>query len=87
VKTEPEPMALELCRWLRWKSFTRDAEPGEFHLAFARNNVPYTCLRTCQPWGPDEDMAIPEGCNSARTCYEASPLAVVPPPPGPLRET
>jgi hypothetical protein len=81
-------MELELCKHLRWKSFTRDVEgPGEFHLTFARNNVPYSCLRTCQPWGPDEDMAIPEGCNSERTCFEASPIVLSAPPPGPLRET
>ena len=81
-------MELELCRSLRWKSYTRDAEePGEFHRTFARNNVPYTCLRTCQPWGPDEELAIPEGCNSARPCFETSPLVVIGPPAGPLRET
>lgn len=79
---------LELCKNLRWKGFTRDAEgPGEFHLTFARNHVQYSCLRTCQPWGPDEDLVCPEGCNSARTCFEASPLVVTAPPPGPLRDT
>jgi hypothetical protein len=73
---------VDICRHLRWKSYTRDAEDlDEFEVTFARNQVPYTCLRTCQPWGPDEELAVPEGCNGARACYERSPLAP------PLRDT
>lgn len=61
---------------LRWKGHSPDAEVGERHFAFARNQVPYTCLRTCQPWGPDDEPAVPEGCDAARPCFEAPTVPV-----------
>jgi hypothetical protein len=68
-------MKLELCRHLRWKSLSRDLDdPEEIAFAFARNQVPYSCLRTCQAWGPDEDLAAPELCGTDRECFEASAL-------------
>jgi len=64
-----------ICRNLRWKGFARDAEDlDEFHHTFARNQVPYSCLRTCQPWGPDDELAAPECCNDSRPCFQQSPL-------------
>ncbi len=66
---------MHLCRYLRWKGYAPDAaELAEFELTFARNQVPYSCLHTCQPWGPDDDLAAPERCDDSRPCYEASPL-------------
>lgn len=66
---------MHLCRYLRWKGYAHDAtELAEFELTFARNQVPYSCLHTCQPWGPDDDLAAPERCDDSRPCYEASPL-------------
>lgn len=66
---------LELCRHLRWKSLSRDLDdPDEIVAAFARNQVPYGCLRTCQAWGPDEDLAAPELCGSDRGCFEPAAL-------------
>lgn len=62
------------CQYLRWKGFDRAAGPGERGFAFARNQVPYTCLRTCQPFGPDDEPAAPERCDGARPCFEAAEL-------------
>ena len=70
------------CHFLRWKGHDRAAGPGERSFAFARNQVPYTCLRTCQPFGPDDEPAAPECCDDARPCYEPAS----PPDPGPLRD-
>ncbi len=68
---------LELCRKLRWKSISRDLEdPNEVLAAFARNQVPYTCLDTCRSWGPDDELAAPELCHSDRPCFRPSPLTL-----------
>ncbi|MGB1274437.1 MAG: hypothetical protein ACPG77_01705 [Nannocystaceae bacterium] len=66
---------MELCKMLRWKGFSRDAaELDAFEFVFARNQVQYSCLRTCQPWGPDDELTAPECCNSSRSCYAPSTL-------------
>ena len=66
---------MELCRHLRWKSSARDSQdPLEVLGAFARNQVPYSCLRTCQAWGPDDGLAAPECCNGSRACFEPAPI-------------
>lgn len=68
-------MTIELCRHLRWKSATREIADAEaIGFAFARNQVPYTCLHTCQPWGPDDELVVPELCHSQRNCFEPSAL-------------
>lgn len=69
-----KPDEPQICQFLRWKGHSREAAPGEMRFAFARNQVPYTCLRTCQPWGPDDEPAAPEGCDGSRPCFEAIPL-------------
>lgn len=69
---------IELCRSLRWKSiYGRETvtEP-ELRELFAVNEVPYSCLRTAQPWGPDDEIAAPERCCSGRACFVASPRLV-----------
>ncbi len=58
-----------ICALLRWKGHHGEAELGERRFAFARNQVPYTCLKTCQPFGPDDGPAVPEGCDDSRACY------------------
>jgi len=63
-----------VCDMLRWKGHHREAEGGERRFAFARNQVPYTCLKTCQPFGPDDGPAVPEGCGEERSCFEGPPL-------------
>ncbi len=65
------PDDVQLCRSLRGQSISRDLDdPGEIAAAFARNHVPYSCLKTCQPWGPDDDVAAPELCTRDRGCYQ-----------------
>ncbi|MEZ4451672.1 MAG: hypothetical protein R3B09_19555 [Nannocystaceae bacterium] len=67
---------MQLCRFLRWKDPAREgASLDEVVAAFARNRVHYGCLRTCQPWGPDDELAAPECCNDARGCFEHAPLS------------
>lgn len=65
---------MELCRFLRWKSLygARFDTEEDLLFMFARNEVPYSCLRTCRNWGPDDAPATPEGCGSHRACYERS---------------
>lgn len=50
---------MKLCRFLRWKGVHDVRTEQELRAAFARNEVPYSCLKTCQPWGPDEALAAP----------------------------
>ena len=66
-------MKLELCRSLRWKGYHEDLEAEEVVATFIRNRVPYTCLKTCQPFGPDENLCAPELCKGQRECFERSP--------------
>ena len=65
---------MSLCRWLRWKSFyaAEDFTDDELRDIFARNEVPYTCLRNDQPFGDDGDVCAPEACTRERACFEMS---------------
>lgn len=65
---------MELCRNLRWKSFHGQASFTEDELVamFSANHDQYSCLRTTQPWGEDEDLCAPERCTSDRACFVAS---------------
>ena len=66
---------MDLCKYLRWKGHSRDSDVAELNFTFARNQVTYSCLRTCQPWGPDDELAAPEGCHAGRPCHvPARPL-------------
>ena len=68
---------LILCRDLRWKSISRDLDNVDEVLgAFIRNHVPYSCLRTCRSWGPDDELAAPELCHDERACYRPALLAL-----------
>lgn len=67
---------MQLCRHLRWKTFSRaNADVEEIRASLRKNQVPFSCLRTCQPWGPDDDLAAPELCGAGRDCFEQDPLA------------
>jgi hypothetical protein len=68
---------MKLCRFLRWKGVHDVRTEQELIAAFARNEVPYSCLKTCQPWGPDEALAVPEDCDISRECFELSPRVFV----------
>lgn len=73
--TKPtKPVSPQICQFLRWKGYDREASIAERQFAFTRNQVPYTCLRTCQPWGPDDEPAVPEGCDAGRRCFATPAL-------------
>jgi hypothetical protein len=67
---------MELCKYLRWKTQARgDGDPALVWESLARNQVPFSCLRTCMAWGPDDDLAAPELCTSARACFVRDPIS------------
>jgi hypothetical protein len=59
---------MELCKSLRWKGFhSRDwSSPEELIARLVQPEVPFSCLRTCQPWGPDDGPSAPGDCASHR---------------------
>jgi len=74
---------MELCRSLRWKSASRTSgDPRQVRESLLRSQVPFSCLRTCQPWGPDDELAAPECCTSARSCFVPDPMGGGNPPKG-----
>lgn len=62
---------MKVCRCIRWKSHRHAMTEEERQIAFARSHIPYTCLRTAQPWGADGDVCAPEACGPDRACFEA----------------
>ena len=54
-----------LCRFVRWKSAALGAAEGpdldELAESLRRRSVPFSCLRTCQAWGPDDGPGC--GCE------------------------
>lgn len=67
---------MDFCRHLRWKGFygRRWASEKELQAELAVVDAPFSCLRTCQAWGPDDEVAAPETCDGERPCFEPSPL-------------
>lgn len=65
---------MELCRSLRWKSFYGQPSFASEDLVrlFLANDVPYTCLQTCETWGQDGAPAAPERCQPGRACFSPS---------------
>lgn len=65
---------MNLCRHLRWKGLygRRFPDAAALELAFETADSPFSCLRTCQPWGPDDAVTAPERCQPARACFELS---------------
>jgi len=70
---------MQLCRSLRWKSWygTDAFSEADLVATFRSNEVPYTCLQTCQAWGPDDAPAVPERCAGTRSCFRPSPKLIV----------
>lgn len=65
---------MKLCRFLRWKGYYDSRWPDTQALvdAHAANDAPYSCIKTCQPVGPDGDLAAPERCGDGRGCFVLS---------------
>lgn len=62
----------ELCRSLRWKGRQGEQRTaGALRFAIELNNVPWTCIKTCQPWGPDDAPVEPGRCQGDRACFAA----------------
>ena len=59
------------CRDLRWKGYSEDLSDAAVQMIFIVNRLPYLCLQTSQPWGTDGDIAAPETCHRARSCFVA----------------
>lgn len=65
----------DLCRNLRWKTHSRSTgNPMVVLESLRRNQVPFTCLHTCQVFGPDDDLVAPELCDRSRSCYVPDPM-------------
>lgn len=63
------------CRWLRWKGWREDRAAGRtVDEVMAHDDVPCTCLHTCQPGGPDGRLASPDTCGVERACFEPDAL-------------
>lgn len=69
---------MHLCRWMRWKAYYHVDLFDETELAahYARNEVPWECLRTCASSGPDGGLVVPEDCGPDRGCFAPSPKLV-----------
>lgn len=71
---------MKLCRNLRWKTGSRESsDPTLVQASLLRSQVPFSCLRTARPWGPDDDIAAPDCCDDTRECFERDPLSDRPP--------
>ena len=66
---------MDLCRSLRWKALygLNSLSMDELLALVEANDVPYGCLRSCEPWGPDGAPATPERCQPGRSCFQPSP--------------
>ena len=64
----------DLCKHLRWKSHSRDTgDPAAIYESLTRNQVPFSCLKTCTNVGPDDDLVAPELCHGNRECFIRDP--------------
>jgi hypothetical protein len=65
---------VKLCRSLRWKTYygARWDTREQMLTDLLRGDVPYSCLLTCQSWGPDDEVAAPEACQPDRPCFTQS---------------
>lgn len=63
-----------MCRHLRWKAFygKRWATRADLQAELALSDSPFSCLLTCQGFGPDGAIAAPEACDEDRSCFAAS---------------
>jgi hypothetical protein len=67
-----------LCRSLRSKTLAGVESLDEEELAalYALNDTPWSCLKTCNSFGPDDAPVVPECCQLGRVCFSPSPRLV-----------
>ena len=53
---------MELCAWMRNKALLGRTviTEAELELVVVRSDSSFSCNRTCQPWGPDDDLVAQE---------------------------
>ena len=72
--TAGAPVPLDLhrpiacCAKLRSNSmhYSPDERPGKLRMS---EETVFTCLKTCEPQGPDNGLANPPMCQRGRVCY------------------
>lgn len=64
----------DLCRSLRWKAIlgVDRLDVAQLRVMYQTADAPFSCLATCQAWGPDDNVAAPELCQPGRGCFEPS---------------
>jgi hypothetical protein len=65
----PDPL---LCRHLQARNLYVPESPLERDASRSVPALPYWCLKTMRPDGPDGAPALPEDCMDERICFEAS---------------
>lgn len=71
----PEPVP-PICRYLRSKSGLGYTEGGdEPWLLLDAGTAVSQCLRTMEPFGPDDGYAEPAACQVGRVCFAAPDAA------------
>jgi hypothetical protein len=74
LESDKPEQRIEVCKHLRWKGSQQlRNNPAQLRAALERNEVPYSCLRTFQTWGPDGQLVAPEKCKGSRACFRSSP--------------
>ncbi|MCB9777558.1 MAG: hypothetical protein H6742_03255 [Alphaproteobacteria bacterium] len=68
------PQTPILCNSLRWKAFYGNSwrTREELAAALTLSDCPFSCLKTCQSWGPDGELVAPGHCSPDRGCFEVS---------------
>jgi hypothetical protein len=64
--------APRVCRMLRTKMAFGTIEGMKHDWREGRSmSASYWCLRTMEPWGPDDHIAEAGACRSGRACFES----------------
>ena len=55
---------------MRWKGYMQKRSPVAIEIALYRNEVPFSCQETYEPWGRDGRPVAPEKCTEERACFK-----------------
>ncbi len=66
---------MRLCANLRWKGWygQRWPTPEALTQALQGSDSQFSCLASCQAWGPDDGLVEPGACQPGRRCFALSP--------------
>lgn len=62
------------CRYLNWNGQAVDLAGASRVADVSGGGCTFTCGRTAQPVGVDDQVAAPETCTESRSCYVHHPL-------------